>query len=170
MAKVKNTPVYVAAVVLNPRLKWTYLHPQEEHNSRAQLDRAGRMVRSLWATDYKTSPPDLNLDGSENTEQPHSFFGKWLIQSAVTKVPSSTTIPGSTSNPTQRSTMPRGRPRREGNRQPLGPSPPLVEYDSLNLEPRDLRVKDVFGFWRNKRTIYPELSSMAVELLSIDAM
>ena len=44
------------------------------------------------------------------------------------------------------------------------------EYDRFLASPTDPSISNPFSFWISQRSIYPQLSKMAIDILSIPAM
>ncbi|KID94159.1 Ribonuclease H-like protein, partial [Metarhizium majus ARSEF 297] len=135
-----NSPVYVAGVVFHPRMKWGFI---EKHWSDKPdwRDRAKEAVRNLWETEYKTLP-------LPTPPAPPPAEHKVAYTSGLNDFLNDL----------------------------IGPPAPASDVDDEYEEycnrkdPEDLNCNDPFKYWLTKRVIWPRLSRMALDIISIPCM
>lgn len=130
--KTDRTPIYLAAIVLNPRWKWQYF---ENIWPTQWVEKAQISVECFWTTYYKSRDFQIPLVTATSTEASKSKFEAWLTKQA-----------------------------------PL--APPLDEYQRYITSMVLPDCKKARDWWLEppQRKLYPNLSIMAIDLLSIPAM
>jgi hypothetical protein len=134
----ETSPVYVAAVVLNPQLKWSFLEQLWEHRS-DWISEAHKAVEHLWTTSYKDRNPKLAGTSRETrvTVPDMDILEQFLSQ-----------------------------------RSDCRPLAQLLadEYEDYCYIKPEARVSNIIQWWNDHSTLYPALSRMALDILSIPAM
>lgn len=144
-----RSPVYIAAVVLNPFLKWKFFDTKW-HDRKDWLVVAREEVKRLWETDYK----------DETIAQSNDLVSNEQDQSMPSSVyPSLTDSQDSTWLAFMAPLL-----------QVKGHSNALDEYEQYCKEEILDTEVDVLSWWGQQRKRWPCLSAMAIELLSIPAM
>lgn len=155
--KLDDTPVYYGAIALHPAYRWEFFTTYWDQQS--WIDRAKKIVQDLWDTEYKGITIEV-IQQQPSLKRRKAFedkFGRkreaWCSRHEPS--PSSLSLSASQS-PT---------PELQG-------PPALDEYarwqDSIDIT--DNEVVDPFAYWHERRGIYPRLSQMALDLLSVPAM
>lgn len=135
-----NSPVYVAGVVFHPRMKWGFI---EKHWSDKPdwRDRAKEAVRNLWEAEYKNLPLPTP---SEPPPTEHKVAYTSGLNDFLNDL--------------------------------IGPPAPASDVDDEYEEycnrkdPEDLNCNDPFKYWLTKRAVWPRLSRMALDIISIPCM
>lgn len=133
------SPIYVAAVVLNPRWKWAYFEKQWT-DRQDWISDARRAIKDLWAAEYKDQPL---LDEAPEPQQ-REILLRSDLDDFINNV--------------------------------LGPPPTRDvpdEYEcyiSRGIAPEDQACETPIAYWVEKRRIWPRLSKMALDILSIPPM
>jgi hypothetical protein len=83
--KLRSTPAYVAALVLDPRLKWRYLEEQHVYNElRGELASSKNFVKKLWENEYmvadSSGPPATPAPSSASST---SFLASWIAKATA---------------------------------------------------------------------------------------
>jgi hypothetical protein len=171
-------PVYLAAIVLDPRLKWEGLEniTRLEHptlTSYAEwVQNAKCQVQSLWEQQYKGDDTEESPNHMSSPEEASIDFLHALIMD-VARAPPPLPEAGAPS-----STKGKGRKGQGGRRpktsigaaQVVDDTSTLDEYQRWLKEARDATVTDLIEYWKFKRSSYPRLALMALEILTIPAM
>jgi hypothetical protein len=142
-ALLSKTPVYLAAIALNPISKLSYFRT---HQSASQAAKSKKEVRQLWENYYRLDNEfSIEATAVDNT----TLIDKWYGQADMLD-----------------ESAPRPRTTRTSQRaQPSA----LDELDRWLLEPAETpgKLPNVIAYWRAKSASYPQLSLMALDLLSI---
>ena len=131
-----TSPIYVAAVVLNPQLKWSFLKQRWEHRQ-DWLVTARRNVKHLWTSDYKD----------------HILATDFGVKDVSTAVPDMDIL-----------------------EQFLSVQPDAAslqfedEYEDYCYMKPEPHITNIIQWWIDHSTMYPALSKMALDILSIPAM
>jgi hypothetical protein len=145
-AMIFRIPAYRAATALDPRVKWGYF---ERNYAPQSVEESKRVVRNLWETEYKQAQPSaegaLPSHPTATGSRPNMLLNFMLHGHQGAAAPESS----------------RGRTRRA--------SPP-DELERWMSEPVEVLVTDIIAFWRAKKSAYPQLAKMALELYSLPAM
>ena len=142
--KLDETPVYYAAVALHPAYRWAYFENWWA-SEYSWIETAKKLVQELWDSEYR----HLNVSSVRNSQLDvkrrkvfHTKFNK----------------------------------SREENRQGPPPSQQACttvdeyeEWQRLHLE-SDQDVIDPLVYWHEKRSLYPRLAQMALDVLSVAPM
>ena len=140
-----ESPVYYASVALHPAYRWDYF----EHlwaDTPEWIDRAKASVQKLWDTEYKSLEVSIRDDNEEPFPKRRKTFATAFNR------------------------------HREEHRGRLSQSSPSAsplsaadEYAEWQKDRRDsdADVVDPFDYWHNKRSIYPRLSQMTIDILSV---
>ncbi|KAM6505364.1 hypothetical protein FSOLCH5_15493 [Fusarium solani] len=136
-----DSPIYVAAVVLHPRMKWSFV--DKFWNDRLDWrDKARRDVRQLWEAEYKHR---VILIQPERPPERRRI----VVASGLNDFLDNLTCPAA---------------QLEEDRD---------EYDhylARTDDPEDLACTDPITYWISKRSMWPHLSQMALDILSIPCM
>ena len=136
-----DSPIYVAAVVLHPRMKWSFIN--KFWNDRPDWrDKARRDVRQLWEAEYKHR---VILIQPERPPERRRI----VVASGLNDFLDNLTCPAAQ----------------------LEEDPD--EYDhylARTDDPEDLACTDPITYWISKRSVWPHLSQMALDILSIPCM
>jgi hypothetical protein len=142
--KLDETPVYYAAVALHPAYRWAYF--ENWWSSEASwIDTAKKLVQELWDSEYR------HLSISSVRSLPSDIKRRKFFHTKFNK-------------------------NREESRQAPLPSqqvyPTIDEYEEwqrLHLD-SDQDVVDPLSYWHEKRSLYPRLAQMALDVLSVPPM
>jgi hypothetical protein len=149
-----KTPVYLAAIVLNPVTKLSYFRTNQ---TAPQATKSLKQVRQLWESRYRLNP-ELSDEPHATTVDNATLIDRWYGQ--ATEDPLAGSVPSCSGSP--------GRPRTRRS-QPTPSAGSLDELDRWLLEPVEPpgKLPDVIAYWRAKSGAYPQLSIMALDVLSI---
>jgi hypothetical protein len=152
-ALLMKTPVYLAAIVLNPVTKLSYFRSNQ---TPSQAAKSLKQVRQLWESDYRLDPEILDELHTEAVDNA-TLIDKWYGQATIGEH-----LAGSASSPS-------GSPGRTRTRrsQPTPNSPDELERWLLEPVEQPGKLPDVIAYWRAKSGSYPQLSMMALNILSI---
>jgi hypothetical protein len=154
-ALLTKTPVYLAAVALNPILKFDYFSLCQ---TPSQATKSKKAVRRLWETQYRLdSDPDLFGSAEKNTTDNLTLLETWYCGSMTAVAETSSAAAPTPPRPRATRTSQRSQPA------------PLDELDRWLLEPAEKpgTLSNVIAYWLAKRGKYPQLSHMALDILSI---
>ncbi|SMR52787.1 unnamed protein product [Zymoseptoria tritici ST99CH_1E4] len=155
-----NTPVYVAAVVLHPRYNIAWLRKQWSSRT-AWIAHAEAELKAMWA-DYSQKPDIFNGDDdtitpSQSASQPQPRTTGRRHNRVLDQEPSDFAAMAGSSDEE------RAKERR--------PAATLDEqwslYTSLNS---DYHVDDPYAWWWKKRFEWPQLTRMALDILTTPPM
>jgi hypothetical protein len=143
-----ESPAYYASVALHPAYRWDYF----EHlwaDMPEWIDGAKAKVKTLWEEEYKF----LDISTSNNNEEPLPKRRK-TFATAFNRHREENRIRSSRASPF---------------------SSTLSDTDEYAEWQRDRRdsdsdVVDPFEYWHNKRSVYPRLAQMALDILSAAPM
>ena len=147
--KTDESPAYLAAVILHPQYKWQYIEQAwKEHED--WIIAGKQTVSDLWEKEYKSlQAENHSIPAPQPDPMPlkrATGASQWLnkhLSSAIT--PTYNTAPES-----------------------------VDEYDWYISQPQVLRQEDVnfnlIQWWRSQKYYLPQLSKMAIDLLSTPAM
>lgn len=126
----EDTPIYIAALVLNPRHKWSYI--QRNWEERSWVVNAKKMMADLWET-YK--PQGINLQPSQPELKSDNAFLKFLEE-------------------------------QDGEQEVVDD-----EYAHYCAQPT-VKLRNALDWWLQptQQQLYPHLSKLALDILSIPAM
>jgi hypothetical protein len=147
-----KTPIYLAAIVLNPVTKLSYFQSKQ---TPSQAAKSMKQVQQLWESYYRLDPvisDELHTDAVDNA----TLIDKWYGQAIIDEY-----LAGSASSPGGHTRTRRSQP---------GPTPSSPdELERWLLEPVELpgKLPDVIAYWRAKSGSYPQLSLMALDSFSI---
>ncbi len=132
-----QTPIYIAAVVLDPSWKWSYFYEHWTHHPE-WIPAAKRKVTKLWNEHYKSTATAPDIQEEPITKKPvENTFCQWYEQRAA-------------------------------------PAILIDEYTAYCEEPVvDIKaITTPIEWWQDpiQRRRYPNLSLMALDILSIPAM
>jgi hypothetical protein len=135
-----NSPIYMAGVVLHPRMKWAFVdkHWSDKPDWRV---RAKGSVQSLWETEYKhlPLPGPSECPPKEPTVAYTSGLNDFLDDLISLPAPASDV------------------------------DDEYEEYCNRK-DPEDFNCRDPFAYWLTKRAKWPRLSRMALDIISIPCM
>jgi hypothetical protein len=138
----EKSPIYVAAVVLNPKWKWKYFEKQwADHKD--WIQDAKKAVRELWTVDYRNQPLPDELELCE--PQQRDMILKSDLDDFINSV--------------------------MGPYSPATDQPDDYEsYISQGVAPEDQACNTPITYWLEKRRVWPRLAKMALDILSIPPM
>jgi hypothetical protein len=151
-ALLTKTPVYLAAIALNPVSKLSYFRT---HQSVSQAAKSKKEVRQLWESEYRINN-ELYVEANTASDN-STLIDKWYRQAESMMDEPGSAAPSSTPRPRTTRTSQRAQPST------------LDELDRWLLEPAEIpgKLSNVIAYWRAKSGSYPQLSHMALDLLSI---
>jgi hypothetical protein len=142
--KLDETPVYYAAVALHPAYRWAYFENWWA-SEYSWIETAKKLVQELWDSEYR----HLNVSSVRNSQLDvkrrkvfHTKFNKSREEN------------------------------RQGPRSSQQACTTVDEYEEwqrLHLE-SDQDVIDPLVYWHEKRSLYPRLAQMALDVLSVAPM
>jgi hypothetical protein len=158
-ALLMKIPVYLAAIVLNPVTKLSYFRTYQTAH---QAAKSFKQVRQLWESHYRLDPvlspaDQLHANAVDNATLIDRWYGQATPEDPLAG--SASSCSGSPGRPRTRRSQPTGTPTAGS----------LDELDRWLLEPVEPpgKLPDVIAYWRAKSGAYPQLSIMALDVLSI---
>jgi hypothetical protein len=137
----EKSPIYVAAVILNPKWKWVYFEKQWVDREDWIVD-AKMAVKELWTTEYKDLPlpEELELPEAQQRDTP--------LRSDLDDFIDSVMSPAS----------------------PTSEPPDEYERYISRVTPDDRACETPIAYWVEKRRVWPRLAKMALDILSVPPM
>ena len=142
--KIQESPVYYTAVALHPRWRWRWLKGKWA-SQQDWITEARGIVKDLWDNEYKKRP----IPDSTTAYAPSRAKGVFLSPFDQYRNTACLSSPFDIDN-----------------------DPPTDEYERWQLDTAktDADVDDPLRYWYHKRSDYPRLAQMAIEVLSVQPM
>jgi len=150
-----DSPVYYAAAALNPALRWQWFESTWDlEDGKAWVQDAKRAVQRLWDEEYRDLEPTMASKQSEEGPAQKkrktnlSNWDRYKESNRRSQTPTSASSPVAIVNPT------------------------IDEYAHWQATrfPTDSAVDDPIQYWKDRVDLYPRLSRMALDVMTVPAM
>ncbi|KJZ71564.1 hypothetical protein HIM_09033 [Hirsutella minnesotensis 3608] len=152
-SRLDETPIYYASLALHPTFRWGYFENEWKGNS-DWINKAKRIVREIWEREYRDLP--IAMDSSADAplpKRPRKYHNPFQAYCERTR-------PASTSK-----TL-----KREAPTAALDRTMDEFELWQSSGEDGDCEVTDPIEYWHERKQLYPRLSRMALDFLTVQPM
>lgn len=149
--KIGESPLIYAATALHPRHRWDRFEAWRDHHA-DWIEPAKLQVQELWRRQYRDLPVDQKEDLEPPTKIPRLSSNRFAIFRSQERSRASSAVSSTSPSPF--------------------PSPAPVEMDEferwqLEESDSDRYEEDPRAYWHKRRTTYPRLARMALDLHTV---